>query len=101
MKINVHYAKTNLSKLILRAEAGEEVVIARDGKPVVRLVPLEAQTRKRFRPGALKGRLRVPEDFLKPNPEVDREIELLFYRNSLVPEPQAGSAPSRSKSRKK
>ncbi len=39
---NIHNAKTNLSKLIERAEAGEEVVIARDGKPVVRLAPLVA-----------------------------------------------------------
>lgn len=46
MQVNVHTAKTTLSDLILRAEAGEEVVIARRGKPAVRLVPV-AQTKER------------------------------------------------------
>jgi|SRR5271166_6999042 len=101
MKVNVHHAKTNLSKLILRAEAGEEVVIARDGKPVVRLVPLGAPAHKLFKPGALKGSLQVPVDFLKPNPQVDHEIERLFYQNSLVPTEMTGPAPSGTKSRKK
>ena len=41
MIVNIHAAKTNLSKLIERAEAGEEVVIARNGKPAVRLSPVE------------------------------------------------------------
>jgi len=80
MKVNVHHAKTNLSKLILRAEAGEEVVIARDGKPVVKLVPLKVSSRRIFKPGALKGRLRVPSDFLAP----DREMELLFEQAPIL-----------------
>ncbi|MGA7858632.1 MAG: type II toxin-antitoxin system prevent-host-death family antitoxin [Terracidiphilus sp.] len=100
MKVNVHQAKTNLSKLILRAEAGEEVVIARDGKPVVRLVPLDAPASKLFKPGALKGRLLVPADFLLPNSDVDREIERAFYRHSAIPERKPGSAPSAPKAAK-
>lgn len=43
---NIHQAKTNLSKLIEQAEAGEEVVIARNGKPAVRLMPVEARLRR-------------------------------------------------------
>jgi prevent-host-death family protein len=80
MKVNVHHAKTNLSKLILRAEAGEEVVIARDGKPVIKLVPVQSSSPKIFKPGAFKSRLRVPSDFLVP----DQKIELLFAHPPLV-----------------
>lgn len=52
--VKIHEAKTNLSKLIARAEAGEEIVIARDDKPVVRLVVIEAPKKKRV-PGSMKG----------------------------------------------
>ena len=66
--INVHEAKTHLSRLLVRVEAGEEIVIARSGKPVARLVgyrsPLPA---RRF--GALKGRLTVDESFFDPLPD--------------------------------
>ncbi|HEU4631046.1 MAG TPA: type II toxin-antitoxin system prevent-host-death family antitoxin [Gemmatimonadaceae bacterium] len=65
--VTVHVAKTNLSKLIERVCAGEEVVIARGSEPVVRLVPV-AQEPPRRRFGALKGRLRVPEEFFEPLP---------------------------------
>jgi len=85
MEVNVHHAKTNLSRLILRAEAGEEVIIARAGKPVVRLVPVAPKARKLFKPGALKGRLTVPPDFLEP----DAELERAFYESAPMP----GGAP--------
>jgi prevent-host-death family protein len=52
--VKIHEAKTNLSKLIARAEAGEEIVIARDDKPVVKLTPLATARKKRV-PGAMKG----------------------------------------------
>jgi prevent-host-death family protein len=68
----VHAAKTNLSKLIERAEKGEEVVIARGKKPVARLVPVEvpAHTLRRRTFGALKGRLKLPDSFFfDPLPE--------------------------------
>jgi prevent-host-death family protein len=52
--VTIHDAKTNLSKLIARVEAGEEIVIARGNKPVVKVVPLES-ARKRPRFGAMKG----------------------------------------------
>ncbi len=67
---SVHKAKTNLSKLIERAEAGEEVVIARRDKPAARLVAVDAgkaaPTRK-F--GAYKGQVTVPKSFFEPLPE--------------------------------
>jgi prevent-host-death family protein len=84
MEVNIHHAKTNLSQLIFRVEAGEEVVIARDGKPVARLVPVEVARRKLYKPGALRGRLRVPSDFLDPGAEADRETEELFNLGAIV-----------------
>ena len=70
---SVHAAKTNLSKLLERAEAGEEVVIARGKTPVVRLIPVRsAPARRRF--GAMRGRARVTASFFEPLPadELDR-----------------------------
>jgi prevent-host-death family protein len=77
MEVNIRRAKANLSQLIVQAEAGEDVIITRAGKQVVRLIPMHAQAREIFAPGALKGRLRVPENFLDPDPEVER----LFYQS--------------------
>jgi prevent-host-death family protein len=68
MKINVHEAKTQLSKLIAAAEAGEEVIIARHGKPVARLVPVE-ETRPKRRFGSMKGKIKLDESFFEPLPE--------------------------------
>lgn len=66
--VTIHAAKTNLSKLIERACAGEEIIIARGNQPVVKLVPVEAMTPKR-EPGTLKGKLTVPPEFFEPLPE--------------------------------
>jgi prevent-host-death family protein len=64
---SVHAAKTQLSRLIERAEAGEEVVIARGRTPVVRLVPINARkVGRRF--GAMRGRARVTDAFFAPLP---------------------------------
>jgi prevent-host-death family protein len=68
MQVNVHEAKTHLSRLLERVEAGEEVVIARAGKPVARLVPVE-QSRKRRVPGSWKGLIVIHDDFDAPLPE--------------------------------
>lgn len=62
MMVNVHEAKTHLSRLIERAAAGEEIIIGKAGRPMARLVPYVERTRPR-RPGALKGRLWVADDF--------------------------------------
>jgi prevent-host-death family protein len=71
--INIHAAKTQLSRLVDAAAAGEEIIIARAGKPVARLVPFTAQSGRR-RLGMLAGRLNVPADFDAPLPdeELDR-----------------------------
>ena len=64
--VNVRQAKTHLSRLLAQAEAGEEVVIARRGEPVVRLVPCRPKGKRRF--GAMKGRIVVDENILEPLP---------------------------------
>ncbi|MCY4627969.1 MAG: type II toxin-antitoxin system Phd/YefM family antitoxin [Acidobacteria bacterium] len=69
--VNVHEAKTHLSRLLAQVEAGEEVVIARNGAPVARLVPCKGPGKRQF--GALKGRLTVPESFFEPLPESELE----------------------------
>lgn len=63
---NIHEAKTHLSRLLEAVEEGEEVVIARAGKPIAKLVPLKS---KRRRPGGLKGKMRVRKDFDEPLPD--------------------------------
>jgi prevent-host-death family protein len=59
----MHEAKTNLSQLVERAEAGEEIVIARNGKPVARLVPVISTNSLKAVYGALRGRIQIAEDF--------------------------------------
>ena len=73
--VNVHQAKTHLSRLLDEVAAGAEVVIAKAGRPVARLVPLEPVVRrKRF--GLLKGRIDVPDDFDAPlTPDVLADFE--------------------------
>jgi prevent-host-death family protein len=63
---NVHEAKTHLSRVLERVAAGEEVIIAKAGKPVAKLVPLREGNR---RPGRLKGKVRMGPDFDAPLPE--------------------------------
>ncbi|MDF2735500.1 MAG: prevent-host-death protein [Chloroflexota bacterium] len=72
--VNVHAAKTNLSRLLERAEAGEEIVIGRAGKPIARLVPYRADRPKRVF-GALKGRIRILPGFDELDAEIERDFE--------------------------
>lgn len=65
--VNIHEAKTHLSRLIEEVAAGHEVVIARNGKPVARLVPAAARTNPR-RPGEWRGKVRIADDFDAPLP---------------------------------
>ena len=65
--VNVHEAKTNLSRLLKRAEAGEDVVIARNGKPVARLTPVRKQGERQ--PGSMEGLFTVPDSFFDSLPE--------------------------------
>ncbi len=71
--VNIHEAKTHLSRLIERVEAGEEIIIAKAGRPAARLVPIEG-ARKPVKIGGLKARA-VPDDF---NTMLEKEIEGLF-----------------------
>jgi prevent-host-death family protein len=62
LTVNIHQAKTQLSKLVDRASKGESFIIAKAGKPMVKVVPIESSPKpKRF--GFLKGQIRVPDDF--------------------------------------
>ena len=64
MIVNVHEAKTHLSRLLDRAAAGEEIVIGRAGKPVARLMPLDVRSARVF--GALAGQVWISDDFDDP-----------------------------------
>ncbi|HSS07092.1 MAG TPA: type II toxin-antitoxin system Phd/YefM family antitoxin [Rhodanobacteraceae bacterium] len=65
--LNIHAAKTHFSRLIDDVVEGGEVVIAKAGKPVARLVPIEKPAKRKL--GLLKGRLTIPEDFDAPLPD--------------------------------
>jgi len=67
-KVNIYDAKTRLSALVDRAEAGEEIIIARGGRPAARLGPIRPPAIKR-RPGRLRGRIRIGRDFDEPLPQ--------------------------------
>ena len=66
-KVNIYDAKTRLSQLVEQVAAGEDVIIARGGKPVARLTRLEA-SRPRIRFGLLKGKVKIAGDFDAPLP---------------------------------
>jgi prevent-host-death family protein len=67
MSVNIHQAKTQLSQLIERVERGEEIIIARAGRPVAKLVRFEPETNPR-QPGLLRGQIHLAEDFDAPLP---------------------------------
>jgi prevent-host-death family protein len=78
--VNVHAAKTQLSKLLERAESGEEIVIGRAGKPIAKLVPYVDERPKRVF-GRLKGQIVIHGDFDADN----EEIAELFEKSELFP----------------
>jgi prevent-host-death family protein len=68
----IHAAKTNLSKLVARAEAGEEIVLARGKEPVAKIVPIkrpEEEPKPRRQPGRLKGLISIGPEFFEPLPD--------------------------------
>ena len=74
-QVNVHEAKTHFSKLLARVAAGEEIVIARSGKPVARLVPVERKAERRV-PGMDAGKIWIADDFDAPlPPEIQKYFE--------------------------
>lgn len=80
MQINIHEAKTHLSKLIEKTSKGEEVVIAKAGKPVAKLVAYTKPLKPR-KFGQWKGKIWISPDF----DEEDEEINKLFYEGKLYP----------------
>jgi len=76
MQVNMHEAKSQLSSLTEKALSGETIIIAKAGKPLVRLVPVEQAPEQRM-PGKYKGQVDIPADFDAP----DKEIEDLFYED--------------------
>jgi prevent-host-death family protein len=69
MQVNIHQAKTHLSRLLERVQRGEEIVIGRSGKPVAKLVPYREVGGPR-RPGGWKGKVRIAADFEKLPPKL-------------------------------
>lgn len=78
--VNIHEAKTNLSKLIEKTLKGEEVIIAKAGKPVAKLSVYKEKLKPR-KPGLWKGKVWVSPDF----DEEDEEINKLFYEGEIFP----------------
>jgi prevent-host-death family protein len=74
--VNIHEAKTHLSRLVEQAAHGESFIIARAGKPLVKVSAIEPPTTGERRLGFLKGQIKVPDDFDTMGAE---EIERLFY----------------------
>ncbi len=76
--INIHEAKTNLSKLVDRAAKGESFIIAKAGKPMVKVIPLDVP-KQSSRIGFFDGQFKIPDDF---DTMCGAEIESLFYGDS-------------------
>jgi prevent-host-death family protein len=74
MEVNIHQAKTHLSRLLQRVAGGEEVTIANAGVPVARLVPIEKSQVKR-KLGIDKGKIWIADDFDAPSPELETLFE--------------------------
>lgn len=75
--VNIHEAKTHLSKLIEKAAQGESFIIAKAGKPMVKVVAIDAPTGKNIRRrGFMKGEIKIPDNFDRI---FEKEIEEMFY----------------------
>lgn len=79
MQVNMLEAKNSLSRLVAAAERGEEIILARDGKPVAKIVPYELPKVKP--PGSMKGRIQLSPDW--DSPATDAEIAALFDESAL------------------
>ncbi|MDP9011571.1 MAG: type II toxin-antitoxin system prevent-host-death family antitoxin [Pseudomonadota bacterium] len=67
--VNIYEAKTQLSRLVDKAAAGEDVVVSRNGKPLVRITQLEGAGKRQIKFGVLKGRVKISADFDAPLPD--------------------------------
>ena len=79
-QVNIHEAKTHLSRLLEAVERGEEIIIARSGRPVARLCPPRKWHSSR-RPGSLKGKIRIASDF----DQTPDEVVEAYYESELFP----------------
>lgn len=76
---NIHEAKTHLSRLVDEAEKGEPFIIAKAGKPKVKVVAIDApKAKKKRRIGFMKGAYTLPDNFIELDKKMDKEIEELF-----------------------
>jgi prevent-host-death family protein len=85
-EIGINEARTALSRLVDRVQAGEEIVITRRGKPAVKLVPVEQELPPR-KPGAWRGKFVLPDSFFDPLPD---EIIEAFYESKIFPDEERG-----------
>lgn len=84
LTVNIHEAKTRLSELIARAVKGESFIIAKAGKPLVKVVPIEGEVKdKPSRIGFAKGMFSVPDDF---DTMFDKEIQEMFEESRIFPD---------------
>lgn len=81
--VNMHEAKTQLSRLVARVEGGEQIVITRAGKPAAKLVPVSHVKPGKRKLGGWEGKMRMPSD--AEWEAMDREIEQLFEESELFP----------------
>jgi len=82
--VNMHEAKTQLSRLVARVEGGEQIMITRAGKPAAKLVPVPREEKKGERKlGGWKGKARVPSD--EEWRKMDEEIEQMFEESEIFP----------------
>jgi prevent-host-death family protein len=89
-EITIHEAKTHFSKLVRRAEAGEEIVVRRGREPVARIVPLEKRRGGVTGRGALKDEIRIAPDF----DQADAEIQRMFEESEIFPDESARAGES-------
>jgi prevent-host-death family protein len=87
--INIHEAKTHLSRLVEQVAAGAEIVIAKAGKPVARLVPLGASASEPRKLGILAGKYEVPDDI---DVQFSADIEGMFYGQADAANTASGQA---------
>ena len=96
MEVNIHEAKTHLSRLLQKVAEGEEVVISRAGVPVARLVAIFHEEPKRPL-GIARGKIWMADDFDAPMPE----LEALFYDAPVIGDPPSVTATKKSRTKKK
>jgi prevent-host-death family protein len=86
-QVNIHEAKTHFSRLVERAAAGEEIVIAKAGQPRARLVPLERPSGRRRGFGSMRGKIWLADDW--DSDETNEAIAELFFGSSDPEDPDA------------